>query len=210
MENLHLTIGLSQSPYTQALFDGSVCAQGIELRLQTRFGDGLDNVGARHRAIIGGKIDGGEVSISSYILARLRGVPLIALPVFLSRRFRLRCMYCREGSSLKHPSELAGKKITVHRYNATHAGLAQRHFAKPVRRAAQRYRLVRRGTGHRRRKPAAAAGRCAGEFYCNTQNPRARRRLVENGEIDAALEPYATSLQPEHALSDGRLSERGA
>ena len=87
MDNLHLTIGMSASPYTQALFDGSVRAQGIELQLQTRFGDGLDNVGARHRAIIAGEIDGGEVSISSYILARLRGVPLIALPVFLSRRF---------------------------------------------------------------------------------------------------------------------------
>jgi len=87
-----LTVGLTRSPYTEALFDGSVRPEGIELKIQTRFGDGLDNVGARHRAIIAGEIDGGEVSISSYILARLRGVPLIALPVFLSRRFRLRCM----------------------------------------------------------------------------------------------------------------------
>ena len=83
MDNLRLTIGMSVSPYTQALFDGSVRPQGIELQLQTRFGDGLDNVGARHRAIIAGEIDGGEVSISSYILARLRGVPLIALPVLM-------------------------------------------------------------------------------------------------------------------------------
>jgi hypothetical protein len=90
MEPLSLKIGLGPSPFTQALFDGSVRPQGIELQLQSCFGDGLDNVGARHRSIIAGELDGGELSISSFILARLRGVPLRALPVFLSRRFRLR------------------------------------------------------------------------------------------------------------------------
>src|SRR4029434_1638088 len=76
------------------LFDGSVRPSGVELHLESRFGAGLDNVGARHRMIVAGKLDGGELSISSFIFARLRGVPLRALPVFLSRRFRLRCMYC--------------------------------------------------------------------------------------------------------------------
>src|ERR1044071_1988091 len=118
MTNTPLTIGLSASPYTQALFDGSVRIEGVDLQLRTNFGDGLDNVGARHRAIIAGEVDGGELSISSFILARLRNLPLRALPVFLSRRFRLRCMYTRADSPLKHPSELAGRSATVHRYNA--------------------------------------------------------------------------------------------
>ena len=119
MSQVSLTLGLGCTPYTQALFDGSVRPSGVELHLESRFGAGLDNVGARHRMIVAGKLDGGELSISSFILARLRGVPLRALPVFLSRRFRLRCMYCRVESSLRDPSELAGKKVTVHRYNAT-------------------------------------------------------------------------------------------
>ena len=119
MSILPLTIGLNPSPYTQALFDGSVRPKDVALNLQSRFGEGLDNVGARHRAIIAGELHGGELSISSFILARLRGVPLKALPVFLSRRFRLRCMYCRVNSAVNHPSELAGKSVTVHRYNAT-------------------------------------------------------------------------------------------
>src|SRR5919108_4837560 len=114
MNMLSLAIGLNPSPFTQALFDGTVQAKGIELHLQSNFGEGLDNVGARHRDIIAGKLDGGELSISSFILGRLRGVPLRALPVFLSRRFRLRSMYCRTESSLRNPSELAGKKVTVH------------------------------------------------------------------------------------------------
>ena len=95
MADLTLNIGFNPAPNTQALLDRAVVPKGIDLKIQTRFGEGFDNVGARHRAIIAGELDGGELSLSSFILARLRGVPLRALPVFLSRRFRLRCMYCR-------------------------------------------------------------------------------------------------------------------
>ena len=56
MTALPLTIGLNPSPYTRALFDGSVRVQGIDLKLRSRFGEGLDNIGARHRAIIAGKL----------------------------------------------------------------------------------------------------------------------------------------------------------
>src|SRR3989454_2646789 len=119
MAPLTLTIGFNPAPNTQALLDRSVQPAGVDLKIQTHFGEGFDNVGARHRAIIVGKMDGGELSISSFILARLRGVRLRALPVFLSRRFRHRCMYFPVGSPLRDPAELAGRRITVHRYNAT-------------------------------------------------------------------------------------------
>ena len=152
MSPFPLTIGLNPSPFTQALFDGSVRPKDVDLHLQSRFGEGLDNVGARHRAIIAGELHGGELSISSFILARLRGVPLRALPVFLSRRFRLRCMYCRVDSAVNHPSELAGKSVDrapLQRYNT---GLAQGHPTKRVRCETRRSRLVCRGARYRRRK----------------------------------------------------------
>ena len=62
--------------YTQALIDGSVRAEGVDLRVQTEFGDGFDNIGARHRSIITGETAGGELSISSFVLGRHRGVKL--------------------------------------------------------------------------------------------------------------------------------------
>jgi hypothetical protein len=68
--SIKLTLGLAVTPRTRALFDGTVQPEGIELRCESRFGDGLDNTGARHRAILGGAIDGGECSTSSLILAR--------------------------------------------------------------------------------------------------------------------------------------------
>jgi NMT1/THI5 like len=53
-------------------------------------------------ALLAGEVHGDELSISSFILARLRGVPLKALPVFLSRRFRLCCMYFRVNFPVNH------------------------------------------------------------------------------------------------------------
>ncbi len=119
MTALSLTLGFNPAPNTQAFFDRSVQPKGVELHLRSRFGEGYDNVGARHRSIIAGRVDGGELSISSFILARMRGVRLRALPVFLSRRFRHRCISCNVDSPVLNPEDLAGKKITVHRYNAT-------------------------------------------------------------------------------------------
>src|SRR5262245_41303980 len=210
MSNLPLTIGLGRSPITEALFDGSVRANGIAMKLQTRFGDGLDNVGARHRAIIAGEIDGGELSISSYILARLRDVPLIALPVFLSRRFRLRCMYCRADSPLQHPSELAGKRATVHRYNATTPvwlkGILQNEFG--VKPQDIEWFVAEPDIAEESLRPPPAEVRV--NFIAPPRTREHAVELVERGEIDAALEPYALHDNPRmrYLLRDFREAEK--
>ncbi len=190
MNTTPLTIGLNPSPMTQALFDGSVRPQGLDVRLQSRFGEGLDNIGARHRAIIAGEIDGGELSISSFVLARLRGVPLRALPVFLSRRFRLRCMYTRKDSLVNHPSELAGRSATVHRYNATTPvwlkGILQNEFG--VKPQDLTWYVAEPDIAEESLRPPPPDVRVH-----LIAPPRTREHaveLVERGEIEAALEPY--------------------
>jgi len=210
VESIPLTIGLSASPYTQALFDGSVRVPGVDLQLRTKFGDGFDNIGARHRAIIAGEIDGGELSISSYILARLRGVPLIALPVFLSRRFRLRCMYCRKESSLEHPSELAGRKVTVHRYNATTPvwlkGILQNEFG--VKPAAIDWYVAEPDIAEESLRPPPPDVRVG--FIPTPRTREHAVELVERGEIDAALEPYAlhATQTMRYLMTDYRRAEQ--
>lgn len=206
----HLTIGMSRSPYTEALFNASVRAANVDLELRTQFGDGYDNVGARHRAIIAGEIDGGELSISSYILARLRGVPLIALPVFLSRRFRLRCMYCRNSSPLRHPAELAGGKITVHRYNATTPvwlrGILQNEF--DVKPQDVQWYVAEPDIAEESLRPPPADVRV--NFISQPRTREHAVELVERGEIDAALEPYALHATPHmrYLMSDYREAEK--
>ena len=210
MNPLSLTIGLNPSPFTQALFDGSVRPQDVDLRLRSRFGDGLDNVGARHRAIIAGEIAGGELSISSFILARLRGVPVRAFPVFLSRRFRLRCMYCRLDSPVNHPSELAGKSATVHRYNATTPvwlkGILQNEFGVKPKDIEWYVAEPDIAEESLRPTPSDVQVRFIGE-------PRTREHaveMVERGEIEAALEPYHLHDNPKmrYLMRDFRQAEK--
>src|SRR5215468_235285 len=205
-----LTIGLNPSPYTQALFDGSVRPEGIGLQLQSRFGEGLDNVGARHRAIIAGELDGGELSISSFILARLRGVPLRALPVFLSRRFRLRCMYCRADSPVQHPSELAGRSATVHRYNATTPvwlkGILQNEFG--VKPKDIDWYVAEPDIAEESLRPPPPEVRVNFIPY-----PRTREHAVEmvqEGKIEAALEPYHLHDDPKmrYLMRDFRQAQK--
>jgi 4,5-dihydroxyphthalate decarboxylase len=209
MNALSLTIGLSPSPYTQALFDGSVRPKDIELHLQSSFGEGLDNVGARHRAIIAGDLDGGELSISSFVLARLRGVPLRALPVFLSRRFRLRCMYCRMDSPVHHPSELAGKSVTVHRYNATTPvwlrGILQNEFG--VKPQEIEWYVAEPDIAEESRHPPPPEIRV--RFIAPPRTREHAVEMVEKGEIEAALEPYHLHNNPKmrYLMRDFRQAE---
>ena len=196
MSLLPLTVGLNPSPYTQALFDGSVRVQGIDLNLRSRFGEGLDNVGARHRAIIAGEVDGGELSISSFILARLRGVLLRALPVFLSRRFRLRCMYCRTDSPVHHPSELGGRSVTVHRYNATTPvwlrGILQNEFG--VKPSAIDWYVAEPDIAEESLRPPPPEVRV--NFIPAPRTRENAVEMVQEGKIEAALEPYQLHDNP--------------
>jgi 4,5-dihydroxyphthalate decarboxylase len=192
MTNTSLTVGFNPAPNTQALIDGSVRPKGIDLHVQTEFGHGLDNIGARHRAIIAGEIAGGELSISSFVLARHRGVRLKALPVFLSRRFRLRAMYCRTDAPFEHPSELRGKKVTVHRYNSSTAvwlrGILQNEYKVAPREL--HWLVAEPDIAEESLHPPPPDVKVS--FISPPRTREHAIALVEAGEIDAALEPYPT------------------
>jgi hypothetical protein len=127
---MDLTLGMSVTPRTRALFDGSVRPAGIQLRKSIRHGTrqyGAPAIEPFCRA----KLRVAN-ALRRFIPARMRGVKLRLLPVFLARRFRHRCMFCAVASPVTHPSELKEKRVTVHRYNSTTAvwvrGLLQNEY----------------------------------------------------------------------------------
>ncbi len=187
---LPLTLGLSVNNRTQALFDGSVRPDGIELECRSQFSEGYDNTGARHRWIIEGKIPGGECSTSSFILARNRGVPLKIFPIFISRQFRHRCIYCPVNSSVRVPSDLKGKRVTVHRYNASTSvwvrGLLQNEYG--VRPEELDWYVAEDDVGEEALRPRPEGIRV--QFISPPRTREHAIELLEEGEIDAALEPY--------------------
>src|SRR5687767_14690286 len=62
-----------------------------------------------------------EMSMSSYLIARSRGVDMIALPVFPSRRFFHAEQSYHVDSGIKEPSDIVGKRIGVGEYQQTAA-----------------------------------------------------------------------------------------
>jgi 4,5-dihydroxyphthalate decarboxylase len=209
-DSIKLTLGLAVTPRTRALFDGSVRPEGIELRCESQFGDGLDNTGARHRAILGGAIDGGECSTSSLILARMRGSPLRGLPIFPARQFRHRCIYCPASSTLSHPSELKGKSVVAHRYNATTAvwlrGLLQNEYG--VSPEEMKWYVAEPDVGEEAANPPPKS--VTVNFIPPPRTREHALELVENGTLDAALEPYnslAKNPKLRRLLKDHRREE---
>jgi 4,5-dihydroxyphthalate decarboxylase len=62
-----------------------------------------------------------EMSMSSYLIARSRGVDMMAIPVFPSRRFFHADLSYHVDSGVKAPGDLVGKRIGVGEYQQTAA-----------------------------------------------------------------------------------------
>ncbi|GAB3141554.1 ABC transporter substrate-binding protein [Amycolatopsis stemonae] len=76
-------------------------------------------IGAYRRMIRDLEFDVCELAPTSYLMALQAGVPLTAIPVFLNRRFHHADVQCADGSGIRFPRDLAGKRIGVRAYTVT-------------------------------------------------------------------------------------------
>jgi 4,5-dihydroxyphthalate decarboxylase len=84
--------------------------------------DGVD----RHRRMLHDhEFDAAEVSLASYIVAKSRGAPFTAIPVFPRRLFSQNHIFVSERSTLCHPKELTGKRVVVWAFQVTMSVLAK-------------------------------------------------------------------------------------
>jgi 4,5-dihydroxyphthalate decarboxylase len=82
--------------------------------------DGLD----RHvRMLRDREFDVAEVSLTSYILAKLRGAPLTAVPVFPRRLFSQNHIWVRPG--IEGPTDLIGGRVAIWAFQVTLSVLAR-------------------------------------------------------------------------------------
>jgi 4,5-dihydroxyphthalate decarboxylase len=84
----------------------------------------------RHeRMLQGGEFDAAEVSLSSYVAACARGLPFTAIPVFPRRLFSMGQIFVNTRSGIRHPRELAGRKVGLQSFQTTLAVLAKGDMA---------------------------------------------------------------------------------
>ena len=140
MANPRLTLALSHYDRHVPFFDGTVRAEGLDLNVlivgqSDRQRDGED----RHeRMLQKAEFDAAELSLSSYLMAKSRGMPFTAIPVFPRRLFSLSQMWVNTDAGIQAPQDLIGKKVGLHSFQNTLATLAkgdlQSEFDVPWRR----------------------------------------------------------------------------
>ena len=84
----------------------------------------------RHeRMLRNSEFDIAEVSLSSYVLAKSRGLKFTAVPVFPRRLFSQTQMFVRADSPIESPKQLEGKRVALQSFQTTLAVLAKGDLA---------------------------------------------------------------------------------
>jgi 4,5-dihydroxyphthalate decarboxylase len=109
------------------LFDGSVQADGVDLQvLEVGQSNPLKHGQDRHeRMLQNGEFDICELSLSSYLIAKSRGMPFTAIPVFPRRLFSLSQMWVNVNTGITSPRDLIGKKVGLSTFQTTLSVLAK-------------------------------------------------------------------------------------
>ena len=114
-KKLELTLACGDYEIVRALKDGTVEPDGIELNVLTD----MDSSSRHWRMLRNREFDVCELSGSSYLMAKDRGQPFSAIPVFLHRRFRHGFVFVNTSKGIRTPKDLNGKRVGLKTYQAT-------------------------------------------------------------------------------------------
>jgi 4,5-dihydroxyphthalate decarboxylase len=110
-----LKIAIADYGHTRAVKSGAVPIKGVE----ADFVQVVPIIGAFRRMVRDLAFDICEMAPTTYMIARARGAPFVALPIFLMRRFHHGGFVVRPDARIKVPKDLEGKKVGVRAYSVT-------------------------------------------------------------------------------------------
>ena len=127
MANLRLSMALSHYDRHIPFFDGSVQVEGVDLQvLEVGQSSPLKHGQDRHeRMLQKGEFDICELSLSNYLVAKSRGMPFTAIPVFPRRLFSLSQMWVNINAGIHSPLDLISKKVGLSTFQTTLSVLAR-------------------------------------------------------------------------------------
>ncbi len=124
---LTLRIGIDRYDRHFPFFDGTVkTPDWLELNVHqigqsTMLRDGTD----RHGRMLEGEYDVAEFSLSSFLIARNKGFPIIGIPIFPRRLFSMSQMWVHPDAPYHTPRDLVGKKVALSAFQTTLSLLAR-------------------------------------------------------------------------------------
>jgi 4,5-dihydroxyphthalate decarboxylase len=114
MARLRLSFVSAFNERVQPLMDGTIQPEGLEL--VPTYSDPSETF---WRQLKFQEFEISEMSLSSYLIARSRGMDMIAIPVFPSRQFWQTRLSYHVDSDIKQPQDIVGKRIGVGEYQQT-------------------------------------------------------------------------------------------
>lgn len=127
MADSRLSMALSHYDRHMPFFDGSVRLDGADLEvLEVGQSSPLKHGQDRHESMLQkGEFDICELSLSNYLVARSRGMPFTAIPVFPRRLFSLSQMWVNANAGIATPEQLIGRKVGLSTFQTTLSVLAR-------------------------------------------------------------------------------------
>jgi 4,5-dihydroxyphthalate decarboxylase len=200
MAQSKLTMALSHYDRHIPFFDGSVKAEGVDLAiLEVGQSEPLKHGQDRHeRMLQKQEFDICELSLSSYLMAKSRGMPFTAIPVFPRRLFSMSQMWVNVDAGVSSPQDLIGKTVGLSTFQTTLSVLAkgdlQSEYNVPWRKMnwiVSKEEAIPFKPQEGVRVELAAAGKKMGA-------------MLEQGEIAALMVPHP----PKEALRDSKKIRR--
>ena len=200
MADPKLTMALSHYDRHIPLFDGSVHPDGVDLQvLAVGQSHPLKQGQDRHeRMLQKGEFDICELSLSSYLIAKSRGMPFTAIPVFPRRLFSLSQIWVNADAGIKSPQDLTGKKVGLSTFQTTLSVLAKGDLQAE-------YGVPWREIDWYISKDEAVPLKPLKGVKMQLLNPGQKiGGMLESGELDALMVPHP----PQEALRGGRAIRR--
>src|SRR5215469_2105751 len=133
MARLKLTVACGDYDLVRPLRDGTVAADGLELIFVSGGGSRQRHWRMARKL----EFDVCELNAGAYFMARDRGFPLTAIPVFLHRRFRHGFIFINTQAGIESPRDLIGKKVGGTNFqpagNIWVRGILEEHYGVPHR-----------------------------------------------------------------------------
>jgi 4,5-dihydroxyphthalate decarboxylase len=174
-KDLELTFSVADYHRTRPLLTGDVTIEGIKL---------TPHATPRGEACmlpVYEEFDVAEMSMTLYAMARSRGEPVYALPIFPQRLFIQPYVFTAPGANIRQPADLKGKRVGVQLYRLTVAlwarGILEEHYGVSP---DQMHWITSEPEGSEYQVP---------EGIKLTQGETDTEELLLNGEIDALVAP---------------------
>lgn len=114
-QKLKLKIAIADYPHTAAIKSGRIPIEGVDAGFVTI----TPQIAAYRRMVRDVEFDVCELAPTTYLIARARGAPFVALPIFVSRMFHHGGLLIRPDKGIGNPKALEGQKVGVRAYSVT-------------------------------------------------------------------------------------------